>query len=290
MAIQKSSPVFTNYHSHSHYCDGVEPPRAQVEGALQQNVGVFGFSSHGPVDFVNAWSMQAEKLADYLAETRALKSEFSDKIELYIGLEIDYLPGSCGPSTYASALDYTIGSVHYLDKNELGEPWEIDGSTEKFMRGLVEVHGGDIRKVIGLYYDRIREMLTLDPPDILGHLDKIIIHNLHNSLFDESDDWYQKEIDQTLDLLAETDCVLEVNTRGLYKKNLSTYPSMPIVAKALARNIPVMINSDSHAPAEITARLSDTALQLKQLGFKTLRILHNNAWRDVAFDGEGLYL
>ncbi len=281
---------WTNYHSHSHYCDGVESPRAQVEAALRQHVGVFGFSSHCPVDFENAWSMKAEKLADYLAETSALKTEFSNQIELYVGLEVDYLPGSCGSSTYAAALDYTIGSVHYLDQNELGDPWEIDGSTEKFMRGLVEVHGGDIRKVIRLYYDRIREMISQDPPDILGHLDKIIIHNLRNSLFDESDDWYQKEIDQTLALLAETDCILEVNTRGLYKKNLSTYPSMSIMQKVLARNIPVMINSDSHAPAEITAKVPQTALQLSELGFKTLRIRRNYAWQDVAFDEEGLYL
>ena len=281
---------WTNYHSHSHYCDGVESLRAQVGAALQQGVGVFGFSSHGPVDFLNAWSMKAEKLADYLAETRDLKTEFSDRIELYIGLEIDYLPNSCGPSTYASLLDYTIGSVHYLDKNEGGEPWEIDGSTDKFMRGLVEVHGGDIRKVIHLYYERIREMIQLDPPDILGHLDKIKIHNLRNSLYDENEDWYQKEIDETLNLLAETDCILEVNTRGLYKKNLSTYPSLPVMQKALARNIPVTLNSDSHAPGEITAELPRTARQLKQLGFKTMRILKNNDWQDVAFDEYGLHL
>ncbi len=282
--------LFTNYHSHSHYCDGIGSPRAQVEGALRQGVGIFGFSSHCPVDFHNPWSMKAGRLVDYLSETKALQAEYAGQIELYVGLEVDYLPGSSGPSTYANELDYTIGSVHYLDQNELGKPWEIDDTTEKFMRGLVEVHGGDTRKVIRLYYERVRQMLALDTPDILGHMDKIKIHNLRGSLYDENDDWYQKEIDLTLDLLAETNCVLEINTRGMYKKNLSPYPSLSTMQKALAKKIPVMINSDSHSPAEITAEMADTALKLKELGFKTLRVLSSGTWQDVAFDEEGLYL
>jgi histidinol-phosphatase (PHP family) len=281
---------WTNYHSHSHYCDGAGTPREQVEAALRQGVGVFGFSSHSPVHFDNAWSMKALNLDAYLAETEALKQEFAEQIELYTGLEVDYLPGHSGPATFAHRLDYTIGSVHYLDLNEVGEPWEIDGSTEKFVRGLTEVHSGDIRKVIGLYYERIREMLQSDPPDILGHLDKIKIHNLRSSLWDEQAAWYQAEIDETLAAVAESGCVLEANTRGLYKKNLSLYPSLSILEKARRLGIPVMINSDSHAPAEITSRMARTALQLKRVGFKTLRILHKGQWQDVAFDEEGLYL
>lgn len=286
---------WTNYHSHSHYCDGSESPRAQVEAALRQGVRSFGFSSHGPVDFANGWSMKSERLEEYLAETRKLQVEFTERIELYVGLEIDFLPAtarsdSMGPSTYASLLDYTIGSVHYLDENEVGEPWEIDGATEKFTRGLAHVHGGDIRRVIRLYYDRIRDMIKSNPPDIVGHLDKIKIHNLRNSLYDESEPWYQAEIDATLDVLKASDCVLEVNTRGLYKKNISLYPSLSILQKVKQRKIPIMINSDSHAPTEITSRMSRTALQLKQLGFKTLRVLHQGGWQDVAFDEEGLYL
>jgi histidinol-phosphatase (PHP family) len=285
----------TNYHSHSHYCDGVESPRAQVEAAIKQGVGIFGFSSHGPVCFTNAWSMKAERLDAYLTETRALQKEYADQLELYVGLEVDYLPSGNsseygGPSAYAPQLDFTVGSVHYLDQNEIGTPWEIDGSTEKFMRGLVEVHGGDIQKVICLYYGRIRSMIERDPPDIVGHLDKIKIHNWGNSLYDEDEAWYQAEIDQTLDVIAGSDCVLEVNTRGIYKKNLNTYPSLPILQKARQRHIPVMVNPDSHAPAEVTAELLPTLSQLKNLGFRTLRILTQGQWQDVAFDEQGLYL
>ncbi|MBU1821528.1 MAG: histidinol phosphate phosphatase, partial [Bacteroidetes bacterium] len=70
------------------------------------------------------------------------------------------------------------------------------------------------------------------PPDILGHLDKIKIHNLRSRLWDENEDWYQAQIDETLAAVAASGCVLEANTRGLYKKNLSLYPSLPILEKA----------------------------------------------------------
>lgn len=283
-------PFWTNYHSHSYYCDGVESPQAQLEAAIRQGVRAFGFSSHCPINISNTWSMPFQRLPEYMQEINALKQQFGEQIEVYVGLEVDYVPGVCGPRTFAPDLDFTIGSIHYLDNNEVGEHWEIDGSTEKFMRGLVEVHGGDIQKVIKLYYQRIREMIEQDPPDIVGHLDKIKIHNLRNSLYNETDAWYQNEIEETLTLLAESDCVLEVNTRGLYKKNLSTYPSMAILKKARQRNIPIMINSDSHAPSEITARIPRTALQLKQAGFKTARVLVGGKWQDIAFNEEGLYL
>ena len=281
---------WTNYHSHSYYCDGRESPEAQVLAARQQGVRAFGFSSHGPVPFANAWSMKSERLEEYLADTRALQQKSRGSLELYVGLEIDYVPGMCGPSTYAHALDFTIGSVHYVDENWQGQPWEIDGATEGFMKGLVEVHGGDIQKVLRRYYALIREMVENDPPDIVGHLDKIKIHNLADSLYSEHDAWYQEEIDHTLEVIAAADCILEVNTRGMYKKNLDTYPSKTILKKVLARKIPVMINADSHAPTEVTARFAEAAGVLQAVGFKTLRVLLGSRWQEVPFDQKGLFL
>ncbi|GAB2794169.1 histidinol-phosphatase [Rhabdobacter roseus] len=281
---------WTNYHSHSHYCDGREAPEAQVRAARQQGVRAFGFSSHGPVPFANAWSMKPERLEGYLAETRALQQKYQGDIELYVGLEVDYVPGLCGPGTYAHALDFTIGSVHYVDQNWEGQPWEIDGATEGFMKGLVEVHGGDIQKVLRRYYALIREMVEQDPPLIVGHLDKIKIHNLNESLYREQDDWYQAEIDHTLEVIAAAGCVLEVNTRGMYKRNLDTYPSATILKKVLARNIPVMLNADSHAPEEITARFAEAAGVLQAVGFRTLRVLLDGTWQEVPFDQKGLFL
>jgi histidinol-phosphatase (PHP family) len=280
---------WTNYHSHSHYCDGVLTPEDQVKGALEQDVKIFGFSSHCPVPFENAWSMKSEKLKEYLDETRLLKENYAGKIELYQGLEIDYVPGVCTISEFSGQLDYSIGSVHYVDLNWNGEPWEIDGSTEGFLKGMVEVHDGDIRKVIERYYALIREMVQTDCPDIVGHLDKIKMHNLHETLFSESDQWYQEAVEATLETIARAECVVEINTRGLYKRDLDSYPSEWVLRRMFEMNIPVMINSDSHAPEEITARFSDAARRLRRAGYRFLRVFSDREWKDIPFGEEGLY-
>lgn len=281
---------WTNYHSHSHYCDGVLSPEEQVKGAIAQGVKVFGFSSHCPVPFDNAWSMKQARLEEYLNETRTLKEKYSGSIELYQGLEIDYVPGLCTISQFSNRLDYTVGSVHYVDLNWEGKPWEIDGSTEGFLKGLVEVHGGDIQGVIERYYALIREMVQTDCPDIVGHLDKIKMHNLRDSLFSETDNWYQEAVESTLDAIAQAGCVVEINTRGLYKRDLDSYPSEWILISMFEKGIPVMINSDSHAPDEITARFSDAATRLQRAGYRFLRIFIDKEWKDVPFDEQGLYL
>lgn len=281
---------WTNYHSHSHFCDGVLTPEDQVKGAVEQGVKIFGFSSHCPVPFDNAWSMKPARLEEYLLETRLLKEKYSGRIELYQGLEIDYVPGLCTISEFSNLLDYTVGSVHYVDLNWEKNPWEIDGSTEGFLKGLVEVHGGDIQQVIERYYALIREMVETDCPDIVGHLDKIKMHNLHESLFSESDSWYQDAVMATLETIAQAGCVVEINTRGLYKRDLDSYPSEWVLRCMFEKGIPVMINSDSHAPDEVTARFPDAAGRLLNAGYRFLRIFTDKEWKDVPFDKKGLYI
>jgi histidinol-phosphatase (PHP family) len=279
---------WTNYHSHSHYCDGTGSPEAQVLAARQQGIRAFGFSSHAPVPFANAWSMQPERLEAYLAETAALREQYRGELELYQGLEVDYIPGVCGPADFAGRLDYTIGSVHYLGTYPDGTPWEIDGSTEGFLRGLTELHGGEVQAVIRQYYAQLRQMVSEDCPDVVGHLDKIRIHDREGSLYDEQADWYRQEVEHTLEVIAAAGCIVEVNTRGVYKKKLGTYPSDFILQRIKEKQIPVMLNADSHAPEEITAAFGETAARLKCLGFRTLRVLLQQQWQDIPFDENGL--
>ena len=279
---------WTNYHSHSHYCDGVGSLEEQVLGAIEQGVRAFGFSGHSPVFFKNEWSMQADKLDDYLTETRLLKEKYAGQIELYTGLEVDYIPNGCGPHQFKDTLDFTIGSIHFLDTDTQGKPLEIDGSTTGFMNGLATMFDYNIQAMLEKYYAYFRKMVAEDKPDMVGHLDKIKIHNINNALFDETDAWYVTAVQETLEAIAKADCIVEVNTRGVYKKHLTTYPSLQILKQIKALNIPIVINADSHHPTEITAQYAETAEKLLEIGFKTLRVLINRQWQDLPFDRQGL--
>ena len=141
--------------------------------------------------------MKAERLGDYLAETHTLKAKYEGQIELYIGLEVDFLPRTLPPAPpqlgrgtpFPSQgegqgigvknfpmLDYCVGSVHYVGLNQFGQPWEIDGSSVEFLECLDTLYGGDIQAVLQKYYGIIRQMIETDPPQIMGHLDKIKMH------------------------------------------------------------------------------------------------------------------
>lgn len=81
----------TNYHSHSLYCDGRANMEDFIRFALSEGFTSYGFSSHAPLPFSTAWTMEWDAMDDYLAEFHRLKAKYTGQIELYIGLEIDYL-------------------------------------------------------------------------------------------------------------------------------------------------------------------------------------------------------
>ena len=92
------SKNLTNYHSHSLYCDGRASMEDFVRFALSEGFTSYGFSSHAPLPFSTAWTMEWDIMDDYLSEFHRLKEKYAGRIELYIGLEIDYLNEASNPS------------------------------------------------------------------------------------------------------------------------------------------------------------------------------------------------
>ena len=76
----------TNYHSHSLYCDGRANMEDFIRFALSEGFTSYGFSSHAPLPFPTAWTMEWDCMDDYLAEFRRLKAKYAGQIELYIGV------------------------------------------------------------------------------------------------------------------------------------------------------------------------------------------------------------
>jgi len=75
-----------------------------------------------------------------------------------------------------------------------------------------------------------------------------------NRYFSEESDWYVELIDETLGLIRENQCVVEVNTRGMYKKRSeSLFPGPAILEKILELKIPITLSSDAHKPNELFA-------------------------------------
>ena len=131
-------------------------------------------------------------------------------------------------------------------------------------------------------------MVIQSTPDIVGHLDKIKIQNHHPGLFHESDAWYHEEIVETLNVIADAKCILEVNTRGIYqKKSATTYPSPWVLEMARMKDIPITISSDAHHPKDLVNHFFETAGLLHSIGFRKICILRDGLWQTVNLTTDG---
>jgi histidinol-phosphatase (PHP family) len=280
--------MWANFHMHSQYCDGTGNLSEYAAAAEEQGMTSIGFSGHAPVPFPCTWCMKKENLTAYLNEIDSLKRHYPER-QLYKGLEIDYVPGVVTPADFKNVLDYTIGSIHFIDKFPEGKPWEIDGSHAVFLEGLAKIFNNNIRDAVSRYFELTRKMIEAGCPDVVGHLDKIKIQNEGGKLFHESDSWYREEISLTLDRIRQAGVIIEVNTRGVYqKKSETSYPSPWILEMIHARGIPVTLSSDAHHPRDITSQFEETAATLLAIGFKKISILKDGSWKPVTLNPEGI--
>jgi len=277
--------LLTNLHTHTLFSDGSDDPAVYVDTAISQNFSSLGFSDHSPLPFDNTFALREENLTAYCNEILRLKKQFSGRINLFLGMEIDFIPGSGYPFSHFQSnfpLDFTIGSVHLVRNGAPDDLWFIDGpDPATYDEGLNLLFGGDIRKGVTAYYRQINEMLITNRLDVIGHLDKIKMHN-RNRFFLESEPWYIALIDETLELVRQTGTIVEVNTRGLYKKRSTThFPGPAVLKKIKDLNIPVIISSDAHKPHEISLLFKETAALLHGVGFRDLMNLSQAGWEKV---------
>ena len=264
----------TNYHTHSTYCDGKATPREMVEFAVAHGFTALGFSGHCPLPFENTYSITDYE--GYCNEVRRLKEEYKDRISIYHGLEMDYVPGMLEdftPLIEQGGLKYVIGSVHLIPPQgikpkEGDDLWMIDGSRyQTYDEGLMKHYGGDIRRGVKAYFHNENAMLEKNRPTILGHPDKIVMHN-RDRYFHEDERWYRDLALETIHLAKELDTIVEINTRGIYKGcHADYYPGKWLIDEMKQLHIPVIVSTDAHAPEDLL-RTEGAYEYLKEIGYR----------------------
>ena len=264
-----------NLHTHSVYSDGKSQPREIVEEAVRQGLTTLGFSEHSPLPFDNTFSVKSADMPRYVAEIAQLKAEFRDKIDIYCGLEADYITGVSEPFAVTKEkyhLDYLIGGVHLVGQSANPDDiWFIDGPKwEVYDEGLQRFFDGDIRRAVRRFYEQTNEMIEREPFDIIAHFDKIKMHN-RERYFHEDEPWYRALAFETLDLIREKGLVMEVNVRGLYKKRYNGfYPSPWLMEEACKMGVPAIISADAHHFSELTLEFAAAEEALKQAGYHSV--------------------
>ena len=251
--------LHTHHNRCGHACGSV---RDYITAAVDKGLSYIGISDHTPFfaekdDHSSPEaSMAKSEFPVYIQEVLALKKEFAGRIEVLLGVEADYLPDS--HDLYQHILrsypfDYVIGSVHDFDRVSL---YDADYWERLSPEGRLQLKE--------TYYRYIAQSAASGLYDILGHVDAL------NRYFPGYAELRTEAADQTLQVIAEHDIVMEINS-----SDELWVPDGWMLERALHYGVKVTFGSDAHEPARVGEYFDDIRKHLLDIGYREWAVFHN---------------
>lgn len=245
----------TDYHVHTPLCQHAQGwPVEMAAQAVSLGLTELGFADHNPMpEFFDDWRMRREELPQYLADVEAARALYPN-LPIRLGLEVDFLD-HC--ETWWDELrsladwDFWIGSVHYL-------PGGIEVDNPKY---LSRYRDQDPEEIWSAYWKRYEECIRSGRFDFVGHPD------LPKKFGYVPKGDLRRFYEPSIQALVDTGIAYEVNTAGLRKDCREIYPAKGFVELAFAAGVPVLINSDAHAVAELGAGFREAVSLLREAGY-----------------------
>ncbi len=270
-------------HTHTTFCDGHDTVEALCKSAWEQGLSILGFSAHAPLPpesgIQTQWHLPMERLEAYIEAVQGAKKAWAGKLAIYVGLEIDYIQGLCGPADHrfdAYDLDYRIGSVHYISKPDLSNYFTVDGPASEWEGGVQELFSGDYEAAAHAYWMNVEAMIQAGGFDILGHID--LVKKNHKPWWnDHTPESYRRDVQRVLRSLQKKGIVVEVNTGAINRGTMNeTYPSLGILREMRQFSIPVTINADAHSRAHLKGNYDRAIQVLQESGYEEIVNFHKN--------------
>jgi histidinol-phosphatase (PHP family) len=263
-------------HTHHRRCGHAQGDLRDVVGwALARGIGVLGLSDHAPrfadrADHPRPLTQMARSDWDaYLAEGVALQHEYRARIDIRVGVEADFLPGTEAhyrPPLSRPELDFVLGSVH-----EVMHPagvWNMFDPSSYAGFDLDAVHRG--------YWEAVAAAAAANLFDVLAHLD--LVRRLPAPINPPT-----LEAAAALDAIAAHGVAVEINGSGL-RRDGRPYPDRDILAGLVARGVPISFGSDAHAPHHLGMGWQEGIALLHRLGVKRLATFRQRALTWVEID------
>lgn len=254
--------MILDLHTHNYRCGHAKGRLEEyVIQAIKMDFDYLGFSDHAPLLNQEAdqpapgMHMAKSELNSYYEEAIRLKEKYSNKINLLIGIEIDYFDGFT--DEYLNYInkyrfDYIIGSVHYFNDYHVFDPERWENTNNQL---------DEITK----YYSLIKKLIKADMIDVLAHIDAIKALNIEKYRYDISD--------EILGLVLEYDLTLEINTSG-FKKCEQLFPHPEIIKRANEKGITFTYGSDAHSPKDIGYGWKKVKAILNKQSIKNLAVFN----------------
>lgn len=254
-----------DFHIHTSYCDGKNTPRQMLLRAIEEGFSAVGFSAHSYTSIDKTWCMSMDNAKKYQQEITSLKEEFSDKINIFCGVEQDMF----ADEPWIGKYDYAIGSVHYVHAN--GKYLSVDESEEEFMNTVKEHYNGDALSFAEAYYDAVGNVIEVTKADVIGHFDLIAKFNRGDKLFNSLDERYIAAWKRAADKLLAHKKPFEVNVGAMSRGyTCEPYPSLSILKYISENGGEVIFSGDCHSIDALGAYMKEADDVVKRAGFKSL--------------------
>lgn len=243
--------TYSNYHTHTTFCDGKDTPEALVLRAIELGCREIGFSGHSYTHFDESWCMSREATLAYRECITKLKEKYKGKIKILLGIEQDLWSEES-----TDGYDFVIGGVHYIKHGCDFLP--TDESASLTQEIAAKYYSGDYMAMCEKYYENASLLYERTKCDIVAHFDIITKFNESDVLFDTSHPRYVRAAERALDVLCATPAKFEINTGAISRGYRSeAYPSVSLIEKIKARGSSLILSSDCHAKENLLYRFDD---------------------------------
>lgn len=247
--------MIANYHTHTWRCNHASGSEWEyVENGLKSGLQILGFSDHSPYIFpegyYSSFRMKLSQLDDYVDTVLKIRLQYENKIEIPMGLELEYYPGLLPkllPVLKDRPFDYVILGQHFI--------WdEYDGQ----YNGLSSYSESVLEK----YCDQTIEAMQTGLFTYLAHPD------LMNFCGDKH--IYQRQMRRICREAKSCGIPLEYNLLGLAGRR--HYPNAYFWELAAEEGCDVILGRDAHDPAALLDRKTEEKAlqQLKEFDLSPL--------------------
>ena len=220
-----------NIHTHTTRCrhaDGSDED--YILTAIDAGYTALGFSDHAPMPFSEGYystmRMYPEQLPEYICSLTALRERYGDRIELKIGLEVEYYPGLFSDFLRLIApypVEYLLLGQHFL-YDEIGSPWMGRPTDDpNHLRAFVQQSCDGMKTGLFTY---------LAHPDLIW--------------FTGDESLYHDQMALLCQTAKETNTPLELNINGALKDR--NYPDPRFWQIAADSGCTCIIGCDAHSP------------------------------------------
>ena len=257
--------IRSNFHTHTVFCDGKDTPRELVNRAAELGFDALGFSGHSFTPFDTEYCMAPDDIAKYIAEIRALKDEYADRLSVLCGIEQDLYS-----DIDREQFDYVIGSVHYIKIG--GKYLPVDLSAEITAEIVRTYFAGDFDSYAAAYFETVGEVYEQTVCDIIGHID--LVMKYADALSFRQSDRYLASAEAAIKHLCDYGVPFEINTGAMARGTRKVpYPTAELLCMIRANGGSIMINSDCHDKNYLDFGFDAAVKLAKGAGFDSVRVL-----------------